>query len=142
MEETLVEEFSKRYQAVYEKYMFNGQIYDQINLREEGVSEREDVYFSKGVDNALTANIIEFILIRVLPTASGSLCRVFASLTVGKKVPDQLPVTFMLEFSQMLERGKEEQQALEQTQQEEFFSIVSNNPKEEDLSIEIEPDPL
>jgi hypothetical protein len=38
--------------------MFNGQIYDQINLREEGVSEKEDVYFSKGVDNALTANII------------------------------------------------------------------------------------
>jgi tyrosyl-tRNA synthetase len=38
VEETILEEFSKRYQAVYEKYLFNGKVYDQINLREEGVS--------------------------------------------------------------------------------------------------------
>jgi hypothetical protein len=86
--------------------MFGGQIYDQINLREEGVSEREDVYFSKGVENALTPNTIEFVLIRVLLKGKGSLCKVFASLSMGKEVPEQLPISFMLEFNQMIDRGK------------------------------------
>jgi hypothetical protein len=34
-------------------------------LREEGVSEKEEVYFSKGIDNVLTPNMLEFVLIQV-----------------------------------------------------------------------------
>lgn len=77
-------------------------MYDQINLREEGVSEREEVYFSRGVDNALTGNIIEFVLIRALPAPRGTICKVFASLSIDKKTPLQLPIAFMREFSEML----------------------------------------
>ena len=58
VETNVLEEFSKKYQAIYDKYMFNGHVYDQINLKEEGISEKDQIFFSKGVENPLTPTII------------------------------------------------------------------------------------
>ena len=60
----------------------------------------------------LTPNILEFILIQVTSTESASLCKVYASLSLPKHTPDQFPINLMLEFNEMIERGKEEQMML------------------------------
>jgi hypothetical protein len=47
----------------------------------------------------VAGNIIEFVLIRALPAPKGTICKVFASLSIDKKIPIQLPIAFMREFS-------------------------------------------
>jgi hypothetical protein len=34
---------------VYDRYLINNKIYEQISLKEESLTDKEDIFFSKGV---------------------------------------------------------------------------------------------
>lgn len=61
----MLETFSIKYTAVYQKFAFEGKILDLITLREETMSEQEEVLFAKGIKNIMTENFMEFALAKV-----------------------------------------------------------------------------
>jgi hypothetical protein len=107
---TVLEEFSKKYRAVYDRYLISNKIYEQISIKEESLSDKEEVFFSKGVENIMTGNYLEFILVKAKATDRTGINRLVlvASLILGKDINLEIAIAFLLEFRIMLFRTEPE----------------------------------
>lgn len=62
----VLESFSKKYKAVYEKYLIHNKIQEMISIREENISgTQEEVLFMKSVENIMSINYIDYMYVRI-----------------------------------------------------------------------------
>lgn len=62
----ILEDFSKKYKAVYEKYLINHKVQEMISIREENISpNQEEVLFLKTIENVMSKNYLEYFYVRI-----------------------------------------------------------------------------
>lgn len=54
----MLEEFSKKYKAVYDRFLINNKVQELLCIKEETLSDKEEILFIQGVDNIMTQSYL------------------------------------------------------------------------------------